>query len=152
MNHSNGALPPRLQEIVEDFNFIEGREKLEYLLEFSEQLPPLPAWLADKRSEMVEVHECITPIFVYAEGRDGKLHYHFDVPPEGPTVRGYAEILRQGVDGLTADEVVQIPNEFYLSMGLQSVLSGQRLNGISAILAYMKQLATPYLSTGTGGN
>jgi sulfur transfer protein SufE len=34
-----------------------------------------------------------------------------------------------------------VPTEFYLQMGLQRVLSGQRLNGIGAILEHMKRVA-----------
>ena len=134
-------LPQRLQELVEDFAYCEGQEKLEYLLELSENLAPLPEWLNANRNGMDEVHECMTPVFIFAERENGKLHYHFDIPPESPTVRGFAATLQQGLDGATPEQVQAIPNEFYLVMGLQDVLSGQRLNGISAILAHMKTLA-----------
>ena len=135
------ALPDRLQEIVEDFSYCEGQEKLEYLLELSESLEPLPSWLEGKRDNMDEVHECMTPVFIFPELKNGGLHYHFDIPPEAPTVRGFAAILQQGMDGLAPDAVLEIPNNFYFETGLQKVLSGQRLNGISAILAHMKNLA-----------
>jgi cysteine desulfuration protein SufE len=135
-------LPPRLQEIVEDFSFCEGQEKLEYLLELSETLPPLPAWLYDQRDKMDEVHECMTPVFIFAEQKNGKFHFHFDIPPEAPTVRGFAAVFQQGVDGASAEEINAIPSTFYLETGLQEVLTGQRLNGIGAILAHMKNLAS----------
>lgn len=134
-------IPDRLQEIVEDFSFCVGQEKLEYLLEFAEKLQPLPEWLHEKRDTLEQVHECMTPVFVYAEHENGRLHFHFDIPPEAPTVRGFAALLQDGLDGATPAEVTAVPNEFYLQMGLQSVLSGQRLNGIAAILAHMKTLA-----------
>ena len=57
-------LPERLQEIIDDFAALEGQEKLEYLMELSEQLPPLPEWLAARRDEMDMVHECMTTVFV----------------------------------------------------------------------------------------
>jgi len=134
-------LPERLQEIVDDFNYCAGQEKLEYLLEFAEKLPPLPDWLDEKRSEFDEVHECMTPVFMYAQKENGRLHYYFDIPPESPTVRGFAAILQEGLDNTTPAEITAVPPEFYLQMGLQNVLSGQRLNGIGAILAHMKTLA-----------
>ncbi len=134
-------LPARLAEIVEDFTYLEGREKLEFLLELAESLQPLPDWLSDQRDGMDEVHECMTPVFIFAEKNDGRLHYHFNIPPESPTVRGFAAILQQGLDGATPDEVTAVPDLFYYNMGLQSVLTGQRLNGIGAILAHMKTLA-----------
>ena len=126
-------LPPRLQEIVEDFSYCQGREKLEYLLEFSESLPPLPAKFLGKH-DLNQVHECMSPVFVYAEQEAGHMNYFIDVPPEAPTVRGFASILQQGLTGLTPAQIQAIPHEFYLQMGLQEVLTGQRLNGINAIL------------------
>ncbi len=134
-------LPARLAEIVEDFSFLEGREKLEYLLELAEQLEPLPERLKDQRENMDEVHECMTPVFIFTEKEDNGLHFHFDIPPESPTVRGFASILQQGLDGTSAETVTAVPDLFYYDMGLQHVLTGQRLNGIGAILAHMKTLA-----------
>ncbi len=134
-------LPAKLQEIVEDFNYCEGQEKLEYLLEFAERLPDLPAHLAGQHDKMDEVHECMSPVFIYAERDNGRVTYHFDIPPEAPTVRGFATILKEGLDGLSPDQIQAIPGEFYFQMGLQHVLTGQRLNGIGAILAHMKTLA-----------
>jgi cysteine desulfuration protein SufE len=133
-------IPNRLQEIIDDFQMCEGQEKLEYLLDLSERLPPLPEWLHEKRDSMDQVHECMTPVFVFAEEKDGRIHYHFDIPPEAPTVRGYAAILSEGLSGLTPPEILAVPGEFYREMGLHKVLTGQRLNGINAILAHMKQL------------
>ena len=139
-------LPPRLQEIVEDFQIIHGREKLEYLLEFAEKLPPLPDWLQEKRDRLEQVHECMTPVFIFVEADNGRLNYHFEIPPESPTVRGYAEILREGTAGLPAEEILAIPHDFYLEMGMNNVLSGQRLNGLGAILNYVKHLASRHLN------
>jgi cysteine desulfuration protein SufE len=135
-------LPIRLAEIVEDFQLLEGQEKLEYLLELAEALPSLPDWLLEQRGSMEEVHECMTTVFVYAHLKDdGRYQFFLDVPKEAPTVRGYATILQQGLENTTLDEVMKVPTEFYLQMGLNQVLSGQRLTGIGAILAHMKRLA-----------
>lgn len=51
MSEYVGSIPSRLQEIIEDFSWREGQEKLELPLEFSEKLPPLPDWLHDQRDE-----------------------------------------------------------------------------------------------------
>jgi cysteine desulfuration protein SufE len=141
-----GTLPPRLQEIIEDFGWLEGREKLELLLEFSEKLPSLPEWLKDRRDSMDKVHECMTPVFIHAETDEGKMRFYFDIPPEAPTVRGYAALLAEGVQGATPEEVLAIPKDFYLEMGLHQVLTHQRMNGIAAILVHMKRLAVKELA------
>jgi len=138
-------LPERLTEIVEDFSFCVGREKLEYLLQFAENMPPLPEWVAEKKEDMDQVHECMTPVFIYDHEENGRLTYYFDVPEESPTVRGYAAIMFEGVQKMKPEDILKIPNEFYLEMGLHQVISGQRLNGLSAILAHMKKLASNHL-------
>lgn len=135
-------LPEKLQEIVEDFALLEGNEKLEYLMELGERLPPLPPRLAADRDRMELVHECMSTVYVSAgKDDDGRLTFFIDAPPESPTVRGYATILTEGLNGVTTAELLAVPNEFYLQMGLQQVLSGQRLNGIGGILAHMKRVA-----------
>jgi cysteine desulfuration protein SufE len=141
MTEINGKLPARLQEIVEDFAFCEGREKLELLLEYSERMPPLPEWLNQEHANMDQVQECMTPVYVQAKTEDGKMTFFFDVPAESPTVRGYAAIMAEGLQGAKPEEVLSVPAGFYLEMGLEKVLTQQRLNGISAILAHMKRLA-----------
>lgn len=135
------TLPPRLQAIVEEFQDAEGREKLDLLLEYAESLPPLPDWLAAQHSAMDQVHECMSPVFVHAEQRDGRMQFFFDVPREAPTVRGYAALMAEGLNGATPDEIMAVPGDFLNAMGLQQVISYQRINGISAILAHMKRLA-----------
>lgn len=136
-----GHLPGRLAEIVEDFRLCEGREKLELLLQYAESLPPLPEWLQGREMEMEAVPECMTPVAVAAEIRDGGMRFHFKVPEESPTVRGFAAILAEGLQGAAPEEVLDLPADFYLAMGLQGVLTSQRMNGMSAMVAHVKRLA-----------
>lgn len=136
-----GRLPARLAEIVEDFRLCEGREKLELLLQYAESLPPLPEWLQGREMEMEAVPECMTPVAVAAEIHDGGLRFHFTVPEESPTVRGFAAIIAEGLQGASPEEVLDLPADFYLAMGLQEVLTSQRMNGMSAMVAHVKRLA-----------
>lgn len=141
MESTVSGMPGRLKEIIEDFQLSEGREKLELLLQFADQMPALPEWLQQDRSSMEFVPECMTPVYVQADTQDGRMTFYFDVPDESPTVRGYAALMGDGLRGATPEQVLSIPGDFYLQMGLDQVLSHQRLNGITAILAHMKRLA-----------
>lgn len=134
-------MPVRLGKIIEDFQFCEGREKLELLIQYAETLPALPAWLQGHRDQMESVPECMTPVHVLSENRQGQLYFHFDVPAESPMVRGFAAFMKEGLDGSLPEEILQVPGDFFMQMGLEKVLTHQRLNGLSAILAHMKQLA-----------
>lgn len=139
MNTSEN-IPSRLAEIVEEFKISDRNEKLELLLEFADRMPPLPENLRDHQ-HMEQVHECMSPVFVHAERQGDGVIFFFDVPEEAPTTRGYAALLAEGLSGCKPEQIVAVPADFFLEMGLQQVLSPQRLNGISAILAYMKRQA-----------
>ncbi|RME75994.1 MAG: SufE family protein [Chloroflexi bacterium] len=141
MNQPTPQLPPRLQDIVEDFSLCEGEEKLELLLEYAEKMPPLPPHL-NRETDFEQVHECMTPVFVHAEMENGGLVFYFDIPPESPTVRGFASLLAEGLRGASPEQVLAVPYTFFQQMGLHTVLSGQRMNGLHAILAYLKRLAS----------
>ncbi len=146
MQTNNEEMPARLKEIIDDFQLSEGREKLELLLQYAEQLPDLPERMKD-HSQMEFVPECMTPVYVQAEAQDGRMTFYFDVPPESPTVRGYAAIMEEGVRGAAPQQVLSIPGDFYRQMGLEGVLTHQRLNGMAAILAHMKRLAVEALKS-----
>ena len=63
----------------------------------------------------------------------------FDVPRESPTMRGYAGLLADGLAGSTVDEILDVPDTFYLAMGIEEVVSQLRLRGMAAILAQIKR-------------
>jgi cysteine desulfuration protein SufE len=134
------TLNPRLQEIAEDFTATPDRDRLQLLLEFSRELPPLPARFADHHDLLEAVPECQTPLFLAVEVDAGSLvHLFFDAPPEAPTTRGFAGILHAGLDGLTAGEVLDTPAEFSSQLGLQDLVSPLRLRGMAAMLARIKR-------------
>ncbi|MGI9210728.1 MAG: SufE family protein, partial [Rhodococcus sp. (in: high G+C Gram-positive bacteria)] len=64
---------------------------------------------------------------------------HFSAPAEAPTTRGFASILHQGLDGLSAKEILDVPDDFYSALGLAAVVSPLRLRGMSAMLSRIKR-------------
>jgi cysteine desulfuration protein SufE len=134
------TLNPRLQDIVDEFGAVPGKDKLQLLLEFSEDLPPLPARYAEHRDLLEPVPECQSPLFLAVEvADDGTAHLFFDAPPEAPTTRGFASILQAGLDGLSAEDVLATPSEFTTQLGLSDLVSPLRLRGMAAMLARIKR-------------
>ena len=137
---SGAALHPRLQEIVDDFHDVPDKDRLQLLLEFSQELPPLPERYAAHRELLEPVPECQTPLFLAVEvGPDQAVHLFFEAPAEAPTTRGFAAILHAGLDGLGADDVLATPAEFSGRLGLQDLVSPLRLRGMAAMLARIKR-------------
>jgi cysteine desulfuration protein SufE len=129
----------RLLRLVDVFAGAPKEVRLQALLDYSRRLPDVPERLAARPELLEVVPECQTPFALIAEGDGEAVHLHFRVPAESPTVRGFAGILHEALDGSPVDEILGAPNDFYLRMGLQEAVSGQRLRGMGAILARLKR-------------
>lgn len=129
-----------LQEIVDEFALSPPKMRLELLLGYANDLPPLPPELEGRHDLMERVEECQTPFYVGVDREGERVRLHFEAPPEAPTTRGYAGVLAAGLDGATVDEVLGTPSDFFLEMRLSEVISPLRLRGMSAILARIKRI------------
>jgi len=140
MSEQRVPLPPALDELVDDFSSLPARDRLQLLLELSDELPPLPDRYAGHSEAMEQVHECQSPLFLAVEVDDERrVHVFFDAPPESPTTRGFAGILHTGLDGLPADEVLAVPDDAPFRFGLAEAVSPLRLRGMVAMLSRVKR-------------
>jgi cysteine desulfuration protein SufE len=144
------TLPPKLQEIVDDFASMTREEKIETLIAYSESLPSIPDRLKDQRENMDDVPECMTPVQLLGEKQaDGGIAFYFEIPPQSPTVRGLASVLANGLDGSQPEQILSVPGDFFLPMNLQEAISQQRINGFIGVLAHMKQVAVRLMQNRT---
>ena len=131
-------MPAALAEVVSDFADMQGQDKLQLLLEFANELPPIPADLEE--AAMEPVPECQSPLFLHVDATDrARVRLYFSAPPEAPTTRGFAAILSAGLDELSADEILAVPDDFYADLGLAKLISPLRLRGMSAMLTRIKR-------------
>ena len=136
------GMPAALAEVVSDFADMQGQDKLQLLLEFANELPPIPAELEE--SAMEPVPECQSPLFLHVDATDRtRVRLYFSAPPEAPTTRGFAAILSAGLDELSADEILAVPDDFYADLGLAKLISPLRLRGMSAMLTRIKRRLGP---------
>ncbi|MFZ0832463.1 MAG: SufE family protein [Mycobacterium sp.] len=130
-------MPQPLAEVVSDFQEVDGQDKLKLLLEFADDLPPLPADLEE--AAMEPVPECQTPLFLHVDAADrDDVRLFFSAPAEAPTTRGFASILAT-LDHQPADDILAVPDDFYTDLGLAALISPLRLRGMSAMLARIKR-------------
>jgi cysteine desulfuration protein SufE len=131
-----------LDTLVRRFQNTDRETRLEMLLDLSERLPPLPERFHEARDQGVNrVTECQTPVFLYAEVRDGKFQLHADVPREAPTVRGFVSLLARGLNGASAEEVTRIPSDLLDQLKLGEALGMTRTQGLSAVVQRVKRMA-----------
>jgi cysteine desulfuration protein SufE len=139
------ALPTALASIVDDFQALTEPERLQLLLEFSEGLPELPDHLKDHPELLEQVVECQSPLFLTIEteknddGPAGVVHLYFKAPAEAPTTRGFAGVLHEGLDGLSAGEILSVPDDMPELLGLTRAITPLRMRGMTAMLGRIKR-------------
>lgn len=133
------TVPSGLTAIAEDFNAIPDTERLNLLLEFSNELPPLPERLAEHPELLEPVLECQSPISIIVELEGTEAKIFASAPAEAPTTRGFASILIQGLSGCSPEQVLEVPADFPQSLGLTKLVSPLRLRGMSGMLARIKR-------------
>jgi cysteine desulfuration protein SufE len=132
-------LPETLAEIRDEFLALGQQQRLQLLLEFSNELPELPAEYADAPELLERVEECQAPVFIFVEVDGGTVRMHATAPPEAPTTRGFASILAQGLTGLGVEQALAVPDDYPLTLGLTQAISPLRIRGMSALLGRAKR-------------
>ncbi|QMU98229.1 SufE family protein [Microbacterium esteraromaticum] len=132
-------VPAALAEFRDEFLELPESDRLELLLEFANELPPVSDEVASHPEMCERVAECQSPVYIYVEVADGVVTMHATAPPEAPTTRGFASILVQGLTGLTPDEVLAVPSDYPQSIGLTRLVSPLRIGGMTGMLMRAKR-------------
>ncbi|GAA6747034.1 SufE family protein [Thermus brockianus] len=127
-------LPPKLQAVLDLIRSVPKELKTEVLLEYAKKVPPPPQGV-----ELERVHECQTPFFLRAEVEGGRVRLHFMVPDEAPTVKAFAGILKEGLEGEPPEAILAVPPSFYRGAGLEEILTPLRLRGLEAALLRLQE-------------
>lgn len=133
-------LSDALVEIRDDFLALELHDRLVMLLEFANELPELPERYRDHPDLFERVEECQSPVYLFVEvDAENVVHLYATAPKEAPTTRGFASILTQGLAGLTVEEVLAVPDDYPLTIGLTEAVSPLRIRGMMALLGRTKR-------------
>ena len=139
--------PEALYDIIETFRDAAPAQHLELLMAYARRLPELPEELHNSRDTMEQVDECMTPVFLSAQLRDGKVYYHIDAPSDAPTMRGFAGLLYVGLNGATPMAIAATPSDLCQQLGLQKTLGARRSHGFTALFRRMQRNAVDLAGT-----
>jgi cysteine desulfuration protein SufE len=129
----------KLTETVETFQMLDPQLRLEMLLDFARNLPPLPERLhAQRDAGLGRVVECQSPVFLYTAVEDGAARIWADVPEQAPTVRGFVSLLVDALDGAPPAEVAAVPDDLLQRLGIAQTLGMTRQRGLGAVLHRVK--------------
>ena len=126
-------------DIVEEFGLMPDSEKLQLLLEYSENLPDVPSKYGENPELMERVEECQAPVFIAVEGSADAVELFFSAPREAPTTRGFASVLHAALNGKTAQEITDLDDDFPGQLGLEKLISPLRVRGMRGMLFRIKR-------------
>jgi cysteine desulfuration protein SufE len=130
----------KLDEFADELSDLDSTEKLEWLVEFADQLPAISSHRAAAPfPETCRVQECQTPVHLWVDVKQGRVHLEADVPQKSPTVRGLVALVVVGLEGEPVDAVRNLPDDLISALGLGSALGMTRQQGFRGVVARLKQ-------------
>jgi len=139
-------VPPKLQEILSDFEMISASDRPMYLIDYSDRFESVPAHLAQKPyPEENHVKECESDAYVFYEPReDGTLDFHFAVNnPQGVSARAFSKILQDTLSGQPAEVINAVPGTIVNDLFGRGISMGKGM-GMQGILNMVKFFATQH--------
>ena len=127
------------QQVIDDLNSVDARDRLEVLIEYAEALPDLPARYKDHPDLLERVEECQSPVYLFVEVAEGLVDLFITAPVEAPTTRSFASILHRSLSGQSVDDVLNFDNDFPELLGITKLVSPLRMRGIRGMLTRIKR-------------
>lgn len=131
------SLYPPLETLVAQFDGLPRQDRIDLLIEYAQALPPVPEELLANRDEH-QVHECLTPVWVWVRrGADG-LELFVEVHEAAPTIKAVAAVLIEGLRGADAAAILAVPEDLPVRI-IGPEMVGQRRIGLAALIRHIKR-------------
>lgn len=126
-----------LDDIREEYLFLEGDERYRLLIELGRELDDMPGAL---KTDATLVRGCSAAVWVYPTEQDGKLHFLAD--SNAAITKGIVALVISAVQDRPAAEVAGMDITGALApFDLKNQLSSNRTQGVPNMIALVKQHA-----------
>lgn len=132
-----------LDDIREEYEFLDGDERYRLLIELGRELDPMPAAL---KTEATLVRGCSASVWVYPtqldadDGKEGRLHFLAD--SNAAITKGIVALVISAVQDRPAAEVAATDITAALEpFDLRNQLSSNRTQGVPNMIALIQQTA-----------
>jgi cysteine desulfuration protein SufE len=133
------ALPP-LDEILEDYQLLDGEDRYRLLIDLGRALEPMPDAL---KMDSTLVRGCSASVWLYPTVNDGRLHFLAD--SNAAITKGIVALVLATVQDKPAAEVAATDIAARLApFELSKHLSANRTQGVPNMIALVKQTAERY--------
>jgi cysteine desulfuration protein SufE len=135
------AVPPSVERVLRYFRSLGREEKMQALVSYSKRLEPVPERFKALPREPFSVPECMTPVDLFPEERNGRMHFYADINTrQSPTVAAFLAVLFQAVNDQPPATILAIPSDFARQL-MEGIGLAARESGLNAILTRVKRHA-----------
>ncbi|MXP29988.1 SufE family protein [Porphyrobacter algicida] len=126
-----------LDDILEEYEFLEADDRYRLLIELGRDLEPMPAAL---KTDATLVRGCSAQVWVYPTGDEDKLHFLAD--SNAAITKGIVALVISAVQDRPADEVAAMDVAGALApFDLSNQLSSNRTQGVPNMIALVRDHA-----------
>lgn len=126
-----------LDDIHEEYDFLEGDERYRLLIELGRELDPMPDAL---KTDATLVRGCSASVWVYPTEKSGKLHFLAD--SNAAITKGIVALVISAVQDKPAREVAAMDVTAMLApFDLKNQLSSNRTQGVPNMIALVREHA-----------
>ncbi len=126
-----------LDDIREEYEFLEGDERYRLLIELGRELDEMPGAL---KTDATLVRGCSASVWVYPTDQDGRLHFLAD--SNAAITKGIVALVIAAVQDRPARQVADMDIRDALNpFDLSNQLSSNRTQGIPNMIALVKEHA-----------
>jgi cysteine desulfuration protein SufE len=126
-----------LEDIAEEYDFLEGDERYRLLIELGRELDEMPEAL---KTDATLVRGCSASVWVYPTEKNGKLHFLAD--SNAAITKGVVALVIAAVQDKPAGEIAQMDVAGELArFDLRNQLSSNRTQGVPNMIALVKSHA-----------
>ena len=130
------ALPP-LNEILDEYDLLDGEDRYRLLIDLGKQLEPMPDAL---KTDASKVRGCSASVWVYPTVENGKLHFLAD--SNAAITKGIVALILSAVQDRAAGEVANMDiNGELAPFELRKHLSANRTQGVPNMIALIRDTA-----------
>jgi cysteine desulfuration protein SufE len=131
------GLPP-LQDILDEYELLEGEDRYRLLIDLGRQLDPMPDAL---KTDATKVRGCSASVWVYPTTTDdGRLHFLAD--SNAAITKGIVALVLSSVQDKPAGEVAKMDvAEALAPFELSKHLSANRTQGVPSMITLVQDTA-----------
>ena len=130
---------PRLDEIYEDYELLEGEDRYRLLIDLGRQLEPMPDAL---KTDATRVRGCAASVWVYPATIKDDNRLHFLADSNAAITKGIVALILSAVQDKPAEEVAAMDIAGALEpFDLKRQLSANRTQGVPNMIALIKSTA-----------